>query len=76
MTTLSLTKYHGIGNDFLVLLDLDGRHPVDAVLARAVCDRHRGVGADGIIRATRTRLLRSCGSPPSRTSLARRLTAR
>ena len=53
MTTLSLTKYHGIGNDFLVLLDLDGRHPVDAVLARAVCDRHRGVGADGIIRATR-----------------------
>jgi diaminopimelate epimerase len=52
MTTLSLTKHHGLGNDFLVLLDLDGRRPVDASLARAVCDRHRGVGADGIIRVT------------------------
>jgi diaminopimelate epimerase len=51
--TLSLTKYHGTGNDFLVLLDLDGGHPVSAALARALCDRHRGVGADGVIRATR-----------------------
>ncbi|MGI8684455.1 MAG: diaminopimelate epimerase [Acidimicrobiales bacterium] len=52
MTILSLTKHHGLGNDFLVLLDLDGVHPVDAVAARALCDRHRGVGADGVIRVT------------------------
>ena len=52
MTTLSLTKHHGLGNDFLVLLDLDGLRPVDAALARALCDRHRGVGADGVIRVT------------------------
>ena len=51
-TTLSLTKHHGLGNDFLVLVDLDGLHPVDAALARALCDRHRGVGADGVIRVT------------------------
>ena len=50
--TLTLTKHHGSGNDFLVLLDLDGRTPVDAAVARAVCDRHRGVGADGLIRVT------------------------
>ena len=52
MTTLPLTKHHGLGNDFLVLLDLDGRRPVDAALARRLCDRHRGVGADGVIRVT------------------------
>jgi diaminopimelate epimerase len=50
--TLTLTKHHGSGNDFLVLLDLDDRMPVDAGLARALCERHRGVGADGIIRVT------------------------
>jgi diaminopimelate epimerase len=45
-----LTKHHGLGNDFLVLLDLDGTTPIDADLARRVCDRRRGVGADGLIR--------------------------
>ncbi len=45
-------KYHGLGNDFLVLLDLGGRCPVDAAAVRALCDRHRGVGADGVIRVT------------------------
>jgi len=45
-----LEKYHGLGNDFLVLVDLDGRRPVDAAWARAVCDRHLGVGADGLVR--------------------------
>ncbi|HVF13087.1 MAG TPA: diaminopimelate epimerase [Acidimicrobiales bacterium] len=47
-----LERYHGLGNDFLVLLDLDGRQPVDGLMARALCDRHRGVGADGLIRVT------------------------
>lgn len=47
-----LTKHHGLGNDFLVLLDLEGRHPIDEDIAVAVCDRHRGVGADGLIRVT------------------------
>ena len=49
---MKLTKHHGLGNDFLVLLDLEGRHPIDEDIAVAVCDRHRGVGADGLIRAT------------------------
>jgi diaminopimelate epimerase len=51
MTTLSLTKHHGLGNDFLVLLDMDAVHPLTAGLVRALCDRHRGIGADGVIRA-------------------------
>ena len=49
---MHLRKYHGLGNDFLVLVDPDGKQPVDAALARAVCDRHRGAGADGLIRVT------------------------
>ena len=53
MTTLTLAKHHGLGNDFLILLDLDGAAPIDAAMARALCDRHRGIGADGLIRATR-----------------------
>jgi diaminopimelate epimerase len=51
---LSLTKHHGLGNDFLVLLDLAGTRPVGPDDARAVCDRTTGVGADGLIRATAT----------------------
>src|SRR5207248_6500566 len=50
---LTLTKHHGLGNDFLVLLDMDGTRPIDGATARALCDRHRGVGADGLIRVTK-----------------------
>ena len=49
---MRLEKYHGLGNDFLVLLDLGDRCKVDASAVRALCDRHRGVGADGVIRVT------------------------
>jgi diaminopimelate epimerase len=49
---MRLTKHHGLGNDFLVVLDPDASHPLDADLVRALCDRHTGVGADGILRAT------------------------
>lgn len=52
MPVLTLTKHHGLGNDFLVLLDLGGRTPVDAALARVLCDRHRGIGADGLLHVT------------------------
>lgn len=46
MTTLR--KLHGLGNDFLVTFDLDAE--VDAAaFARTVCDRRRGVGADGLL---------------------------
>ncbi len=44
---LTLTKYHGLGNDFLVLVD-----PPDVdlpALARRLCDRRRGIGADGLL---------------------------
>ncbi len=49
---MRLRKYHGLGNDFLILFDMDGAQAVDAATAVALCDRHRGVGADGLIRIT------------------------
>src|SRR5215203_1453349 len=49
---MRLTKHHGLGNDFLVLLDLQGTQPVSAADAIALCDRHIGVGADGLLRVT------------------------
>ena len=44
---MRLTKHHGLGNDFLV--SADPLRPPDPAVARAVCDRHRGVGADGLL---------------------------
>ena len=49
---MQLTKHHGLANDCLVVVDRDGTSPIDASMARAVCDRHRGIGADGLMRAT------------------------
>ena len=49
-TFLRFTKHHGAGNDFLVLIDPDGANPLSPDLVRALCDRHFGVGADGVIR--------------------------
>lgn len=47
------TKHHGLGNDFLVaLVPQHVEVPVDAAFARTVCDRRRGVGADGLLFAT------------------------
>ncbi|MBA2624327.1 MAG: diaminopimelate epimerase, partial [Acidimicrobiia bacterium] len=52
MGDVRLTKHHGLGNDFLVLLDPGRETELTADLARALCDRRRGVGADGFIRVT------------------------
>ncbi len=52
---LRLTKHHGAGNDFLVILDADDRRPLTSTEVRVLCDRRRGVGADGILRVMRGR---------------------
>lgn len=46
---LRLTKHHGLGNDFLVALAADADVAPDPAVARAVCDRRLGVGADGLL---------------------------
>jgi len=51
MTLLTLTKHHGLGNDFLVVHEPDVADL--AALARRLCDRRRGLGADGLLVASR-----------------------
>jgi len=55
VASLQLSKYHGLGNDFLVLVDLEDRHLLAPSVVRHLCDRRRGVGADGLIRAAAAR---------------------
>ena len=51
--TLHLTKLHGLGNDFLVWI-VDGLvdDAASSELARRVCARHHGIGADGLLTAS------------------------
>jgi len=50
MTLLHFAKLHATGNDFLVRLALDDDpRPLARQTAARLCDRHRGIGADGLI---------------------------
>ena len=50
MTELQIAKYHGTGNDFVMIEDVADRLELTEDLARRLCDRRFGVGADGVIR--------------------------
>ena len=47
---MRFAKYHGIGNDFVMLADLDDAVGLSPELVRRLCDRRFGIGADGVIR--------------------------
>ena len=49
MPTLHFTKMNGAGNDFVMLDNRDLSHDLDKAAIARLCDRHRGVGADGLI---------------------------
>lgn len=53
---LHALKGHGTENDFVVLPDLDGVLSMSPTLVRALCDRHAGIGGDGVLRVVRTAL--------------------
>lgn len=74
-------KYQALGNDYLVLVEpgLDAR--AEAAWARAICDRHFGVGADGLLlqRAGRPfslRILNPDGSEAEKSGNGLRIFAR
>ena len=46
---LPFAKYEGLGNDFVIVELAEARAAFDTVLAARVCDRHLGVGADGVL---------------------------
>jgi diaminopimelate epimerase len=47
---VEFVKAHGTGNDFVVVEDLTDRYRLTPEFVRAVCDRHFGIGGDGLIR--------------------------
>lgn len=57
MTALSFTKGHGTGNDFVLFTDPEGDIDLTPAQIRFLCDRHLGIGADGVIRAVRSRAI-------------------
>lgn len=47
---IQFTKYQGLGNDFILLDNRHQREPlISPSLAMQLCDRHFGIGADGVI---------------------------
>jgi diaminopimelate epimerase len=51
---MRFAKGHGTGNDFVILPDPDGDFDLTAGLVARLCDRHFGIGADGVLRVVRT----------------------
>lgn len=52
--TIHFTKGHGTGNDFVLVLDKVGQLDLSEAEIRDICDRHFGIGADGLIIARPT----------------------
>lgn len=46
---MNFVKMHGLGNDFVFIEDKTGQDKDYTALARAMCNRHTGIGADGLI---------------------------
>ena len=47
--TFAFAKYDGAGNDFILVSDPDSAFPTAPGGIAALCDRHTGIGADGLI---------------------------
>jgi diaminopimelate epimerase len=57
MSKVQFTKGQGTGNDFVLVLDQDGSLDISPAQVARICDRHFGVGADGLIRVVPSHLL-------------------
>jgi len=51
---VAFTKGHGTGNDFVIIADPDGELDLTPEQVAALCDRHFGIGADGVLRVVRS----------------------
>ncbi len=49
MATLKFVKSEGCGNDFIIIDDPEAKLDLDPSFVAKVCDRHYGVGADGLM---------------------------
>ena len=55
------SKGHGTENDFVLLPDVDAKLTLSAAQVAALCDRRRGLGADGVLRITTAGAARTAG---------------
>ncbi|HEU0088973.1 MAG TPA: diaminopimelate epimerase [Pseudonocardiaceae bacterium] len=60
---IEFVKGHGTGNDFVLLPDPAGALELTRSRVRALCDRHCGLGADGVLRVIPSALM-SDALPP------------
>lgn len=51
---VAFTKGHGTGNDFVIIADPEGALDLTDQQVAALCDRHFGIGADGVLRVVRS----------------------
>lgn len=51
---MEFVKGHGTGNDFIIVPDEHGELTLTPAAIAAMCDRHRGIGADGVLRVVRS----------------------
>ena len=57
MSKITFTKGHGTGNDFVLVLDAEGALSLSKTQIAKICDRHFGIGADGLIRVVKSESL-------------------
>ena len=57
MSKILFTKGHGTGNDFVLVLDAEGALSLSKPQIAKICNRHFGVGADGLIRVVKSSAL-------------------
>ncbi|MCL2465481.1 MAG: diaminopimelate epimerase [Micrococcales bacterium] len=65
MSHLSFAKGHGTENDFIVIRDRHNLAPLTPELVRAICDRHAGIGSDGLVRAVKAGCIPEWSGDPS-----------
>jgi diaminopimelate epimerase len=51
---MRFSKWHGLGNDYLLVERADLAFPLEAPLVRRLCDYHVGIGSDGILEILET----------------------
>ena len=56
MEIINFTKMQGTGNDFIVIEDFEGKYEDLEKLAIKLCDRHFGIGADGILIVRKSKI--------------------
>ena len=80
---MRFAKYHGLGNDYIVLEALEAGDELRPEVVRRICDRHYGLGADGILlgpigpgRPFRLRIYNPDGSEAEKSGNGLRIFAR